>query len=131
MRFSKQQLIDALEAKRATLAKIDKAEHKAHQVKERAALRAYQRDARKALRFTYAQLRGMERSWRPISEGGAKLEWNAPSCPVSLVARLVRTLATIKTSMQSRYTVDESGCNRATFALLMAGAPAPKSTCDV
>lgn len=122
---SKQQLVDALEARRPVLAAIDKANLAEHRKAEKKALATYRARCRAMAKLSYAELKGMNR------RDGSSIYFNAPSCPTSYITALDAELRIIQMGSGKRFTIDRGGRWRTVFTLLTVDpTPAPADLCS-
>ena len=100
LRFTKDQLIEALEARREWAQQLDAANLAKHQAEEKAALAKFRQECKEALKWDYQTAKS---NWFRVGKV------DRPHCPSSLVASLDRHLNQVKASYQTRYTISESG----------------------
>ena len=100
LRFTKDQLIEALEARREWARRIDADNLANHQKEEKAALAKFKQGCRDALKWDYQTAK---ENWFQVERV------NRPRCPNSLEANLDRQLSQVKASCQIRYTINDRG----------------------
>lgn len=100
LRFTREQLLEALEARRPWAERYDADNLKTHQRAEKEALAAFRAKCREAAKWTYSQA---------VEAGRYSLSLERPHCPASAVALLERNLTYVKTSGQKTYMVTERG----------------------
>lgn len=102
LRFNRDQLIEALEARRHWAEKLDKKRLAKHARDEAAHLAAFHAGCRAALKWDYATAKG---NYFRTSMGKSSM----PSCPRSLVAQLDASLNSIFATRQERFVIDDRG----------------------
>lgn len=129
LRFTKDGLIEALEERRAWAERTDKERMKAHVEAERAYLRAFRENVRKAcaeaVKWSYAEAKdnGFDPS-KVLHRTGRYYrsefvpDLDRPSCPSSRVASLDNQLNIIRASRQSVFNVGSNGQWSRVFFLL-------------
>ncbi len=135
MRFKREDLIAKLEALRPALKAKDAAALKQHKLDEADYLKRFREACRVALKWNYDEVKRAY-GHLPVRQvqtrrfdGRMTTTSGAPSCPSSLVNDLDRTLAVLKASSQTRYTVQPTGSNSRAYKLLTHDAPDAQGLC--
>lgn len=100
LRFNRDQLLEALEARKGWAAEIDAENLATHAKDEKAALVEFRAKCREALKWDYKTAKGNYFSVEKITR---------PYCPNSLVSDLDRHINHIVASRQVRFVISESG----------------------
>jgi hypothetical protein len=101
LRFNtKEDLLTALENRRAILTQYDKRRLWEHQIAEREHLKRFREKLREALKWDYATAK---KEWWQVSRD------SAPSCPPSLIAKLDKTILRLSVSEQQRFVMQDGG----------------------
>lgn len=112
LRFTRDELIAALEARRPWAERLD-AEHLAeHQKAEKAYLARFRAACREAVKWDYETAKA---KYFTVLENS---RFGRPECPTSLVAGLDRHLNMIKASRQKSFAISDSGGWSRVFHLL-------------
>ena len=120
LKFKKQALLDALEARRPWAVELDRKQTEAHKAAERQALLDFRKNLRAAwydakikmraaLKWDYAEL---ARRASPYRGSVVRFEVDMPvkpSCPKSVVQQLDQAIAAIKVDGTERYVITENG----------------------
>ena len=112
LRFKREELIEALEGRRAWAEEIDARNLAEHQKAEKEYLAKFKAACREAAKWDYATAK------RHHFEVMDDNSWDRPRCPQSIVAKLDANLNTVKASYQSRYTIADGGGWSQVFYLL-------------
>lgn len=118
LRYTKEQLIDALEARRPWAEQYDAKKLAGHRAEEKAYLAEFRRTCREAAKWDYetikknrgeVKLRDNDRDWR----------WGPPNCPSMTVGELDRQLAIVRALRdKAQVTVSDNGQWSRIFFLL-------------
>lgn len=117
---TKEQLIEALEAKRRACEAEDAENMRKHKEAERKALAAFKEMVRAAAKWDYAKAK--KNSFRVGNYD------SGPKCPASMIARLDRVLAFVKVSQQKRYVIGKNA-HEEVFSILTIDMPKTKGLC--
>lgn len=117
---TKEQLIEALEAKRRACEVEDFHNVREHKAAEKKALAEFRASLREAMKWDYAEVKENEFRVGDYSSG--------PTCPRSMVALLDRTLAFAKASQQKRYVINKNA-RHDLYVILTLGMPEAKGLC--
>ena len=115
LRFTKDQLIEALEARRPWAERTDQERLAAHQKAERQYLTDFRAACRDASKWTYEQAKA---NYFEVRKRGRFDYGSKPSCPESRVAQIDRWLNIIRASRQSKFIIGERGGYAKVFHLL-------------
>lgn len=103
LRFTKEQLLNALEARRPWAEKYDADRLAEHQKAEKAFLAEFKAACREAAKWDYATAK--EHRFEPFG----KKHWDHPTCPRSMVASLDEHLNIIRATGQKSFMVSPRG----------------------
>ncbi|MGE3835975.1 MAG: hypothetical protein AB7H43_14505 [Acidimicrobiia bacterium] len=126
IRMTREQLIEALEARRPILKATDADRLRQHKADEAAWLKAYRARLREMLKLPYEQAKHR----RDVSWEDNRRYSSPPSCPASLEVRLDELLRHLATMRQERMVLSADGAWRSCFELLTFDPnPAPAAVC--
>lgn len=125
LRFTKDDLIAALEARRPWAKALDAKNLKAHKADERKALAEFRANLRCSLKATYDELTA-ERGRFGRNRDLSSVSFNGPSCPRSVEAMIDTQLAYIRPMRQKTMTISAEGNWRDVFYVLTHDENAPK-----
>jgi hypothetical protein len=120
--FTKEELLAALESKRATYEALDKAALAQHKKEEVAYLAKFKQSCRDALKWTYEEAKSHR------FEVNRKSYDHGPSCPHSKVSQLDRVIASVRLSPKRTMTVSPDGNNSDVYRALTLDVE-PKGMC--
>ena len=127
MSFKKAELLEALEAQRKPLAKIDKVAIAKHKKDEAAYFKEWKAALKRAASWDYAEAKKYGFNLR--SAKGDSWWGRGPTCPQSLVATLDARIAQVTASKQTRYRVQDAGWTKGLYTILTVTMPKPTAVC--
>lgn len=128
IRLSKETLIEQLTLRLPIAKKLDAAAVKKHKQDEANALKDYRSQLRACLKLSYEEAKnGRYSSAR--RQGGAKVELDAPSCPLLKENEMIKLIELVKVSEQQRYQIAQYGNNARIWQLLQIGLTETKAAC--
>jgi hypothetical protein len=122
LRFTRDQLVEALEARRPWAEKVDADRLTKHQKAEQDYLRQFRAACREAVKWDYEEAK--KHSFSPWS--GRQYR---PDCPRSLVVALDMHLRMVRATRQDRFAVSEDGTWSKVFYLLTHDEDAKAEMC--
>lgn len=112
LRFKKEQLIAALEARRPWARAYDKVRLKEHRAAEKATYKAWQQSLRDALKWSYE--RAEEEHFNVSLPKYDR--YKRPRCPEGVEQNLDRALALVETDGRARYTLSNLPASRRNYS---------------
>lgn len=134
LHFTKERLLEALEARRPWAKQLDKKQTAAHKAAERNVLQVFRARARASLKWNYEELRANG------FEVGASWNERANRCPSSVVQELDQIIASIRLAADGAKIVVREVCTRGRWSsddttriywLLTHDENAKKDVCEV
>lgn len=116
LRYTKDQLLDALEARRPWAEDGDRVAKRKHEADEKTWHKAFVARCRELAKMSYAEVKDLDNGYR--SRGYFQGVPDRPSCPTSRVAKLDKAINLVNAARQATYQVSPSGMWSDVFWLL-------------
>ena len=129
LRFTRDELVEALEARRPWAEKVDAERLAEHQKAEREYLARFRAACREAAKWDYQTAKARSFVAQVPSDSAHRYKEYPPDCPKSLVTLLDRQLAIVRATRQERMQVTESGTWDRVFYLLTHDENAKAEMC--
>lgn len=117
----KQDLIDALQARREEFQRIDQERMTQHTQAEKDYLAEFREACKQALKWDYQTAKANYFNVEMSETKGRNNRYGAPTCPHSLEKRLDNILTHLRQTRQERFTLERRGRWSDIYDLLMAG----------
>lgn len=125
IRMTRDQLVEALEARRPWATALDRERLREHREAERAWVDMVKKRAREIVKLPAAELRKRAKDYRSLDLNRD----GSPTCPDSFVLKLDRALGVLTMTNQQTFTIDSEGPWRNVYFLLTHDETAPASMC--